>query len=514
MEAAVDWRAKVELFEQIRREYEHGEGTIRGVARQFGVHRRMVRESLRSALPAKRKQAKRACPKLGPVKDFIDAILKADRKAPRKQRHTAHRIHQRLKEELPGSDVSESTVRRYVRLQKRELGWAARETFVPQSYAWGSEAQADWYEAEAELEDERCTLQVFSLRSMASGAAFHRAYRRATQQAFLEAHELAFRYFGGVFHRVRYDNLKSAVKKILRGYEREETARFIAFRSHWGFQAEFCTPGRGNEKGGVEGEVGYFRRNHWTPVPKARNLAELNQLLEDACRQDESRHLAGREQSVGAAMTLEREHLLPLAAEGFELTETSFATVDTKGCVKVRTNWYSVPARPGTSVQVKVRPATLEVWQEGACVACHERCYERWRQVLNLEHYLEVLERKPGALAGSTPLAQWREQGRWPASYDRLWQELMRRQGKAEGTRQMVRLLQLGKQKGYARLQAAVESVLALGCGDEEAVRYLMLAESENRRPEEALEVGWLNRYERSLPRVNDYDQLLAGEVR
>jgi hypothetical protein len=237
-----------------------------------------------------------------------------------------------------------------VRLRKREMGGAARETFVPQSYAWGSEAQADWYEAEAELEDERCTLQVFSLRSMASGAAFHRAYRRATQQAFLEAQELAFRYFGGVFHRVRYDNLRSAVKKILQGYEREQTARFVAFRSHWGFRAEFCNPGRGNEKGGVEGEVGYFRRNHWTPVPKARNLAELNQFLEAACRQDENRHLAAREQNVGAAMTLEREHLLPLAAEGFELTETSFATLDTKGCVKVRTNWYSVPARPTESI--------------------------------------------------------------------------------------------------------------------------------------------------------------------
>ena len=441
----MDWRARAELFEQIRREYEHGKGTIRGVSRQFGVHRRMVREALRSALPASRKQAKRACPKLGPMKDFIDAILEADRKAPRKQRHTAHRIHQRLKAELPSSDVSESTVRRYVRLRKREMGWAVRETFVPQSYAWGSEAQADWYEAEAELEDERCTLQVFSLRSMASGAAFHRAYRRATQQAFLEAQELAFRYFGGVFHKVRYDNLKSAVKKILQGYQREVTARFIAFRSHWGFRAEFRTPGRGNEKGGVEGEVGYFRRNHWTPFPKARNLSELNQFLEDACRQDDSRHLAGREQSVGTAMTLEREHLLPLATEGFELTETSFATVDTKGCVKVRTNWYSVPTRPGSSVQVKVRPTTLEVWLEGECIACHERCYKRWRQVLNLEHYLEVLERKPGALAGSTPLAQWREQGRWPASYDRLWQELMRRQGKAEGTRQMVRLAAVGK---------------------------------------------------------------------
>ena len=317
-----------------------------------------------------------------------------------------------------------------------------------------------------------------------------------------------------MFRQVRYDNLKSAVKKILRGYQREETARFIAFRSHWGFGAEFCNPGRGNEKGGVEGEVGYFRRNHWTPVPQARDLKELNQFLEGACRQDEARHIQGRERCVGAAMALEREHLLPLPGEGFELAETSFPVVDTKGCVKVRTNWYSVPVKAGTAVQVKVQPAAIEVWQEGACVARHERCYERGQQILNLEHYLEVLERKPGALAGSTPLAQWREQGRWPASYDRLWQELMRRQGKLEGTRQMIRLLQLGKAKGYEKLRAAAESALALGCGDEGAVRYLLMSEPEGRPAREALEVGWLGRYERPLPVVNAYDQLLAAEVK
>jgi len=187
----------------MRRDYEHGEGTIRGVARKFGVHRRMVREAMGSALPAKRKRPARACPKLGPVREFIDAILESDRQAPRKQRHTAHRIYQRLRMELPGGDASESTVRRYVGRRKRAMGLAGRETFVPQSYAWGSEAQVDWYEAYADLGGERQKLQVFSLRSMASGAAFHRAYRRATQQAFLEAHELAFRYLGGVFPLLR-----------------------------------------------------------------------------------------------------------------------------------------------------------------------------------------------------------------------------------------------------------------------------------------------------------------------
>jgi transposase len=241
----------VELFEQIRREYEHGGGTIKGVARKFKVHRRMVREAIADAMPRERKIAVRERPRLGPAVGFIDAILEEDRKAPRKQRHTAHRIWNRLRREMPEVQVAECTVRRYVRWKKRELGLAGGETFVPQSYAWGAEGQVDWYEAWAELGGEKQKLYVFCMRSMGSGGSFHRAYPHATQQAFLEAHELAFHRFGGVFELLRFDNLKSAVKKILRGYRREETERFIAFRSHWGFRSEFCNPARGNEKGGV-----------------------------------------------------------------------------------------------------------------------------------------------------------------------------------------------------------------------------------------------------------------------
>src|SRR5919206_5088038 len=277
-------KATVELFEEIRREYEFGIGTIQGVARKFGVHRRLVREALNDARPTQKPTPPRARPRLEPVAAFIDAILEADRQAPRKQRHTARRIYVRIQQERPGHRIAESTVREYVRERKAELGLAARETFVPQSYPWGSEAQVDWYEAVADLDAERVTLQVFSMRGMASGGAFHRAYRHATQQAFLEAHELAFRYFGGVFRRLRYDNLTAAVKRVLRGSQREETARFIAFRSHWRFEAEFCNPAEGHEKGGVENEVGRFRRNHWVPIPRAGDLEELNRRLLAGCQ--------------------------------------------------------------------------------------------------------------------------------------------------------------------------------------------------------------------------------------
>jgi len=511
-------KATVELFEEIRREYEFGIGTIQGVARKLGVHRRLVREALNDAMPVQKPARPRPRPRIEPVADFIDAILEADRQAPRKQRHTAHRIYVRLGQERPGHRVAEPTVRRYVQQRKAALGALARETFVPQSYPWGSEAQVDWYEAVADLGDERVTLQVFSMRSMASGAAFHRAYRHATQQAFLEAHERAFPYFGGVFRRLRYDNLGSAVKRVLRGSRREETTRFVAFRSHWRFDSEFCTPAEGHEKGGVESEIGRFRRNHWVPVPRAGDLEALNRDLLAACQADEARTVAGREQSVGAGMLIERAHLLPLAEDGFDLAEVSFPIVTSLGCVKVKTNAYSVPVKAGRTVEVKLAAACVEIWHEGRRVARHERCYGRYREILDLEHYLDVLERKPGALAGSKPLEQWRKLGRWPESYDRFWQALIARHGRQAGTKAMIELLQLGRVHGQATLAAAIHAALVLGCTDEAAVRHLVTAKTlEHARPE-ALVVGALAQFERPLPTVGEYDQLLtpvaAGVIR
>ena len=506
----MDRRAKVELYEQIRREYEHGGGTIRGIAKKLGIHRRMVREAVVSAVPVERKTPVRERPKLEPAMAFVDRVLEADKSAPRKQRHTAHRIWCRIRAEMPTVEVAESTIRGYVRQRKIELALLHHETFIPQSYAWGQEAQVDWYEAYADICGEREKAYVFCMRSMASGGAFHCAFPHASQQAFLEAHELAFGYFLGVFKTLRYDNLKSAVKKILRGHQREEATRFIAFRSHWGFQSEFCTPGEGHEKGGVEGEGGYFRRNHMVPVPKAASWEALNLYLLEECRRDEQRLIGERSQTVGAGMNLEREHLRALAKEGFDLAAVHFPQVNSSGCARVLTNFYSVPLPVGVEVQAKVYSSYVEIWYQGECVARHERCFQRQQKILNLEHYLEALTKKPGAFAGSTPLEQWRAQGRWPASFDRFWESLKQRRGKQPGTRAMIDVLLLGRQYGYPQLQAAIEQALDLSCIDGAAVRLLLEAEGiGNRDAREAIEVGALRVYDRPQPTTTNYDQLL-----
>jgi transposase len=518
MDGLENRRAKVELYEQIRREYEHGSGTIREVSRKLGVHRREVRKALSSAMPAVRKVAEREHPKLGPAIPFIDAILEADRKAPRKQRHTAHRIWMRMRREMPEVEVAGSTVRRYVRSRKAAMGLLSHEIFVAQSYQLGGEAQVDWYEGWVQFDGVSRKMYVFCMRSMASGGAFHRAYPHATQQAFLEAHELAFAFFSGVFKVLRYDNLKSAVKKILRGHQREETARFIGFRSHWGFASEFCTPGEGHEKGGVEGEGGQFRRNYLVPVPSVQHLEELNLLLLSGAVEQQSRVIRGRTQTIGAVMIAEQDHLLPLAEEGFDLASLHFPHINASGCVKVLTNFYSAPLPMGASVQVRAYSAYVEIWYQAKCVARHERCYERHQKVLDLDHYLEVLSKKPGALAGSTALEQCRAQGGWPASYDRFWGLLKEREGKQAGTRAMIEVLLLGREHGAARVRRAVEEALDVGCSNVGSIRYLLNVNHLKPEPTaKPIDIGVLSRYDRPQPSLGIYDRLrpswLATEV-
>jgi transposase len=226
-------RSRVELFEQIRRDWRAGGSSIRELAVRHHVHRRTVRQAVASAVPPPRKAyPPRPRPALGPYTQVIDAWLVADREVPRKQRHTARRIWQRLVAEH-GASVAEVTVSRYVARRRAELGLEQVQVMVPQSHEPGAEAEVDFGEFHAVVAGALAKLWLFVMRLSCSGRAFHVAFATQAQEAFLEGHVLALEYFGAVPGRVRYDNLKPAVIRVLRGRDRAESGRFIALRSHY-----------------------------------------------------------------------------------------------------------------------------------------------------------------------------------------------------------------------------------------------------------------------------------------
>jgi transposase len=504
----------VEQFEQIRRDRDREGLSIRELARRHGVHRRAVRQALASPVPPpKRKPGSRPAPKLGPYRAIIDGWLEGDREAPRKQRHTARRIWRRLLDEH-GAEVSETTVRDYVRARKRDLGLTVGEVFVPQAHEPGAEAEVDWGEATVIIAGAPTKAHVFVMRACHSGAAFCWASPVETQQAFLEAHALAFEFFGGVFGVVRYDNLRSAVKQILKGRRRVESDRFVALRSHYLFTSQFTRAGKegAHEKGGVEGEVGRFRRNHLVPVPEVGGFAELNARLLAACEADLGRRIAGRAGTVGEALARERRLLAPLPAERFDSAETASPRVDSKALVTVRQNRYSVPvALAGLRVAARISATEVELRHDGRLVARHPRLHGRFGTAARLDHYLELLAVKPGALRGSLALAQERERGRWPGCLDELWAALAGRYGASEAARQMVDVLLLCREHDPGRVCLAVRGALAAGAIDGRAVALLVRRAERPEAPVLELE-GRLARVGGPPPTdLSGYDRLLGA---
>lgn len=508
--------SRVEQFEQIRRDRE-GEGlSIRKLAERHGVHRRTVRQALASAVPPERaRPTRRPAPALGPYHRVIDEWLEADRQAPRKQRHTARRIWQRLVEEH-GAEVAETTVRDYVRARRRAIGMPG-EAYVPQVHHPGVEAEVDWGQARVIMRHAPMEVGLFHMRACCSGAAYVAAFPRMTQQAFLEGHAEAFEHFGGVFALIRYDNLASAVKMVLRGRRRVESDRFVAMRSHYGFASAFTLAGvaGAHEKGGVEGEVGRYRRRHLVPVPQVGSWGELHRLIAAGVRADSERRIAGRAETVGEGLEAERALLRPLPGDHHQASEAATPRVDAKALVSLRQSRYSVPVRlVGMRVQARIGAREVVIFHQGAEVARHERSYERLAVVASLDHYLDLLRAKPGALAGSLALAQERERGSWPAILDELWGKIASRYGPSEAARHMVEVLLLAREVGPERMADAVAGALAGGAHDGRAVALLARRGARAPVPTLADLPERLTLTERPPPALGDYDQLLDGGSR
>jgi transposase len=502
----------VELFEQIRRDHDREDLSIHALAIRHSVHRRTVRQALASPLPPPRRRPEgRPAPKLGPYRALIDSWLLADKEAPRKQRHTARRIWQRLVGEH-GADVAERTVREYVAQRRRELGLTVGEVFVPLCHEPGGEAEVDWGEAIVSIAGVSTKVYLFLMRACFSGACFVQAHVRLTQQAFLEAHVDALEFFSGAFALIRYDNLRSAVAKVLKGRRRIESDRFVALRSHYLFESSFTRAGKegAHEKGGIEGEVGRFRRSHLVPLPEVASFGELNDILAAACVADLSRTIRGRSETVGEALGKEIELLRALPAERFDTAEHANPRVDSKALATVRQNRYSLPVSlAGLRVAARIGAREIAFHHDGAEVARHERLQGRYGTSAQLDHYLELLRHKPGALARSLALAQERERGSWPECFDQLWRAIEARLGPSEAARQMVDVLLLCRELPAAQVELAVRGALAAGAHDGRAVAVLARrTQRQAPAPLQNLDAR-LTATQRSEPQLSDYDRLL-----
>ena len=463
--------SRVELFAAIRHDRRVEELSIRELAEKHRVHRRTVRQALASAVPPPRKVPVRSSPRLDPFKPAIDGMLRADLDAPRKQRHTARRVLARLVDEHAAAGLSYSTVRDYVAHRRpeilREAGRAAAEGFVPQSHLPGAEAEVDFADLWVLLRGEKTKTALFTLRLSFSGKAVHRAFLTQGQEAFLEGHVHAFERLGGVpTGRIRYDNLKAAVSRVLTGRDRDESGRWLSFREHFGFDAFYCQPGvdGAHEKGGVEGEGGRFRRTHCVPMIKVDSMFELNELLDAADARDDYRRVGNRTNTVATDFAVERPLLRPLPAEPFPTWLTVTPRVDRYARITVRQCQYSVPARfIGHRVRVQLGASQLRVFDGKREIARHERCTVKGGQVLVLDHYLEVLQRKPGALPGATALVQARQTGVFTATHDAFWAAARTALGDAAGTRALVEVLLLHRHLAPGDVLAGITAALDIG---------------------------------------------------
>ncbi|MGH3888307.1 MAG: IS21 family transposase [Pseudonocardiaceae bacterium] len=467
--------SRVELFELIRRDRRLDPlVSARVLAKRYRVSARTVGVALAYAVPPARQPptgSKRS--PLAPAMGWVDEMLRADLVAPRKQRHTIRRIFNRLADEHGFTDASYTCVRYYVNRRRPQLLAEARDArviadgMVPQLHEPGAEAEVDFAEVWIRLDGVARKCYLFTLRLSYSGKAVHRVFGTQSQEAFLQGHVEAFTVLGGVPTRhIRYDNLSPAVNQVCFGRTRIETQRWTTFRSHYSFDPFYCMPGIGgaHEKGGVESEGGRFRRNHLVPVPDVVSLAALNEHLSAVDAAEDARQITGAAMNVGAAFALEAPLLRALPDDDFDCGITLTPTVSRTSRVTVRQCFYSVPARfIGRKIRVSLRADEVIVYDGRRVVACHPRLYQRGDYRDDLDHYLEILLAKPGALQGSTALAQARTDGVFTDAHQQFWTVAKHAHGDAAGTRALIEVLLLHRHQSPAAVIAGITAALDAG---------------------------------------------------
>lgn len=464
---------EVDLYAKVRRAVMVEGISAREAARRFGLSRKTIAKMLEHAVPPgyQRKEAP-VSPKLGPFIGIIHQILMDDRQVLKKQRHTAQRIFERLRDEH-GYPGGYTVVREFVAKERLRQ----QEAFIPLAHPPG-QAQVDFGQADIYLNGVLTRIHYFCLDLPHSDAIFVKAYPAETTEAFQDGHACAFIWLGGVPRSILYDNTKIAVARILRGGKRECTKAFKELRSHYLFESRFGRPAKGNDKGKVEGLVGYVRRNFMVPLPRVSSLDELNQRLLEKCNKRQQAVLRGHKESIAQRLVRDRQQLLPLPAP-FDCCEKVATRVNSLSLVRYRCNDYSVPSRYAhQSVLVRGYVDRVEIACASEVIARHARCYDKQSFIYDPLHYLALLEKKPNALAQAAPLQHWS----LPHEFDRLRRLLEARLGRA-GRKEYIQVLRLMETFGEEEVAVAIEQALRLSAISYDAVKHLVLAQYERRIP-------------------------------
>ena len=435
---------------------------------------------------------------------MIDAILEGDSKVPRKQRHTAKRIFERLRDEH-GFDGQYTIVKDYV----RERGRRGQEMFVPLSHTPGH-AQCDFGEAMAIGGGVERKVHYFVLDLPHSDGCFVKAYPAETTEAFLEGHVSAFAFLGGAPQSILYDNTKLAVARILGDGRRQRTRTFTELQSHYLFEDRFGRPGKGNDKGKVEGMVGYARRNFLVPVPRVESFEALNAHLEQRCLERMDAPLRGHSETIGQRMERDLDALLPLPAVPYDACDQQASRVSSLLLVRYRTNDYSAPVAYGhRDVLVRGYVDQVLISCGAEVIARHPRSHEQDDFVFDPIHYLPLLERKTAALNQAAPLQGWE----LSEAYQTLRRLLEARMGR-RGKREFVQVLRLLEHFSHQEVHHAVQDALRLGAISFDAVKHLLLCRIEGRPPRLDLDLyPYLPRVSVKTTRAGDYMGLLSGRT-
>jgi len=461
-----------------------GQGVaIREISRRLGIARNTIRRYLRGAEPGVYQlKDPRPQPAREQVRERIRDLLKEERKkkTPRKQRLTGSRIHRIVTKQ--GLQVSERTVRTVVREVVLELRDPLEHAYLPLAYEPGKDAQVDFMEGEVDdVHEGRVRRHVLIVRACYSTRAFRYAPPNQTREALFEGLMRSFEFFGGVFEHMWFDNLSPAVKKVLKGRDRDLQRAFEAFQAHYGFKAEFCRPGKGNEKGGVENEVKRTRQEVFAPIPRVDGRVGLQEHLDALAVQDLDHVRRGRDHTVREFWQHESEKLLPLPPTRFDPATTRIASVTKCSWVQTGTNFYSVPVHlVGCQVTLKLHAEEVVVRDATGEVARHPRSYGRGCMVLDLEHYLPLLERKHRGLDRAVPVRQWLE--KVPSCWRLLLEELRKRSGEVDGSKEFVDVLQLCARHGVDKVTPAVQQAVESPSTSLAVVRYYLGLDGEQRR--------------------------------